>query len=456
MYVSDTIAAISTPVGEGGIGIVRISGPDSLSIAQRLFSRKTSGGFQSHRFYYGSIRQLESDEILDEGFCVFMRAPNSFTREDVVELHCHGGYLLVQKVLACVQEAGARLAEPGEFTRRAFLNGRIDLVQAESVIDIIRGKTDAALSLAQHQREGHLSRVIGDCREGLLRALALLEAYVDFPEDEIEGFDQEQITTLVTGAMATIDSLLSTFDEGKVLRDGVSVLIAGKPNVGKSSLLNTLLKERRAIVTAVPGTTRDMIQEVVNIGGLPVTLIDTAGVRESGDPVEQEGVRLTLAAIPRADLVIFLLDGSRPFDADDGQIMTALAGKRCLVVCNKTDLDTVIRLPVELEAFSCLRISTRSGEGIDALNEAVTREFLHGHAVDSREYVALSRARHRNALVDAASALVRFSDNRSATLPPEILAIDLRDALDAIGQVTGETTPDEILDLIFGQFCVGK
>ncbi len=456
MYIADTIAAISTPVGEGGIGIVRISGPDALPIAERLFSRRTSGGFQSHRFYYGDIRHPASGELLDEGFCVFMRAPNSFTREDVVEIHCHGGYLLVQKVLACVQLEGARLAAPGEFTRRAFLNGRIDLLQAESVIDIIRGKTDAALSLAQHQREGVLSRTIGDCRQRLVQALALLEAYVDFPEDEIEGFDHEQIVTLVNGAHDTVATLLATYEEGRVLRDGVSVLIAGKPNVGKSSLLNTLLREKRAIVTAVPGTTRDMIQEVINIGGLPVTLIDTAGVRESGDPVEQEGVRLTLSAIPRADLVIFLLDASRPFDEDDRQILAALAGKRCLVVCNKADLSPVIQLPVELAATSCLSISTKSGEGIEALKESIALEFLHGHAVDSREYVALSRARHRDALVNAAAALVQFTGNHAAGLPPEILAIDLRDALAAIGEVTGETTPDEVLDLIFSQFCVGK
>lgn len=456
MYSADTIAAISTPVGEGGIGIVRISGPAALPIAERLFSRRTSGGFQSHRFYYGDIRHPGSGDLLDEGFCVFMRAPNSFTREDVVEIHCHGGYLLVQKVLACVQLEGARLAEPGEFTRRAFLNGRIDLLQAESVIDIIRGKTDAALSLAQHQREGVLSRTIGDCRQRLVQALALLEAYVDFPEEEIEGFDQQQIDTLVNGAHDTVASLLATYEEGRVLRDGVSVLIAGKPNVGKSSLLNTLLKEKRAIVTAVPGTTRDMIQEVINIGGLPVTLIDTAGVRESGDPVEQEGVRLTLSAIPRADLVIFLLDASRPFDEDDGQILAALAGKRCLVVCNKADLSPVIQLPASFDTISLVSISTKSGEGIEALKERIALEFLHGHAVDSREYVALSRARHRDALVNAAAALVHFTGNRASGLPPEILAIDLRDALSAIGQVTGETTPDEVLDLIFSQFCVGK
>lgn len=456
MYVADTIAAISTPVGEGGIGIVRISGPDSLPIAERIFSRRTSGGFQSHRFYYGEIRHPGNGEILDEGFCVYMRSPNSFTREDVVELHCHGGYLLVQKLLACVQCEGARLAEPGEFTRRAFLNGRIDLLQAESVIDVIRGKTDAALALAQHQREGQLSRVLQDCRQHLVQALALLEAYVDFPEDEIDTFDLNLIATRVTESRTIISQLLATYEEGRVLRDGVSVLIAGKPNVGKSSLLNTLLKEKRAIVTAIPGTTRDLIQEVVNIGGLPVTLIDTAGVRESCDLVEQEGVRLTLAAIPRADLVIFLLDASRPFDDDDRQILTALAGKRFLAVCNKTDLAAVIQLPDELAACGTVSISTRTGEGIDMLKDAVTSSFLHGHAVDSREYVALSRVRHRDALVKSAAALVRFSANQSAGLPPEILAIDLRDALAAVGEVTGETTPDEVLDLIFGQFCIGK
>ncbi|MBI5657761.1 MAG: tRNA uridine-5-carboxymethylaminomethyl(34) synthesis GTPase MnmE [Geobacter sp.] len=456
MYIADTIAAISTPLGEGGIGILRISGPDARRIAERIFLRTNSGGLLSHRFYYGEIVDPASLSPLDEGLMVFMRAPRSFTREDVVELHCHGGYLLVQQILALILNQGARLAAPGEFTRRAFLNGRIDLLQAESVIDVIRGKTDAALALAQHQREGRLSRLIAEARQHLVHVLALLEAYVDFPEDEIGGFHREQLDSRCSAAQLIIAQLLGSYDEGRVLRDGVSVLIAGKPNAGKSSLLNTLLREKRAIVTAIPGTTRDMIQEVVNIGGLPVTLIDTAGVRETGDEVEQEGVRRTMEAIPRADLVLFLVDGSRPYDSDDELICTALTGRRFLLVKNKSDLTEMMELPTGLSEVSPLVISTKTGAGIEHLKEAVCREFLHGRAVDSREFVALSRARHRDALVKCQSALVQFGESLAAGLPPEIVAVDLREALSALGEVTGETTPDEVLDLVFSQFCVGK
>lgn len=456
MYIADTIAAISTPLGEGGIGIIRISGPDARRIAERIFLRTNSGGLLSHRFYYGEIVDPDSRSPLDEGMMVFMRAPRSFTREDVVELHCHGGYLLVEQILSLILSQGVRLAAPGEFTRRAFLNGRIDLLQAESVIDVIRGKTDAALALAQHQREGRLSSLIAEARQHLVHVLALLEAYVDFPDDEIGGLHREQLDSRCSAAQLIIDQLLASYDEGRVLRDGVSVLIAGKPNAGKSSLLNTLLREKRAIVTAIPGTTRDMIQEVVNIGGLPVTLIDTAGIRETGDEVEQEGVRRTLEAIPRADLVLFLVDGSRPYDSDDDQICTALEGRRFLLVRNKSDLPETTVLPNVLSGLTPVVISTKTGEGIEQLKEAVCREFLHGRAVDGREFVALSRARHRDALVKCRAVLIQFGESLAAGLPPEIAAVDLREALSALGEVTGETTPDEVLDLVFSQFCVGK
>lgn len=456
MYIADTIAAISTPLGEGGIGIIRISGPDSRRIVERIFLRTNSGGLLSHRFYYGEIVDPDSRLPLDEGMMVFMRAPRSFTREDVVELHCHGGYLLVEQILSLILAQGARLAAPGEFTRRAFLNGRIDLLQAESVIDVIRGKTDAALALAQHQREGRLSSLIAEARQHLVHVLALLEAYVDFPDDEIGGLHREQLDSRSEAAQLIIDQLLASYDEGRVLRDGVSVLIAGKPNAGKSSLLNTLLREKRAIVTAIPGTTRDMIQEVVNIGGLPVTLIDTAGIRETGDEVEQEGVRRTLEAIPRADLVLFLVDGSRPYDSDDDQICAALEGRRFLLVRNKSDLPEMAVLPDGLSVLTPLVISTKTGAGIESLKDAVCREFLHGRAVDGREFVALSRARHRDALVKCRAVLIQFGESLAAGLPPEIVAVDLREALSALGEVTGETTPDEVLDLVFSQFCVGK
>lgn len=456
MYVTDTIAAISTPMGEGGIGIVRISGPAAAHIAQQIFRRHSDGGLLSHRFYYGDIVDPVSGFILDEVLLVLMRAPRSYTREDVVEIHCHGGSLVVQSVLDLVLAHSARLAAPGEFTRRAFLNGRLDLAQAEAVIDIIRGKSEAALNLAQHQRQGLLSREICAIRDQLRHALALVEAYVDFPDEDLGVASLNPIAGQVSAAAAVVDRLLATYDEGRVLRNGVSVAIVGKPNVGKSSLLNTLLQEKRAIVTSLPGTTRDIIEEVINIRGLPVTLLDTAGMRESADLIEQEGVRLLLDRLPLADLVIFLLDGSRPFDDDDRRVTEALAGKRCLMVQNKSDLAQVLILPPESRNPPPLLISTATGAGIDGLKQAIHDQFLSGGATDSREYVALSKARHRDALVRCQRALAALRVQLASEPQLELLAVDLREALAALGEVTGETTPDDILDLIFSQFCIGK
>ena len=456
MYVQDTIAAISTPLGEGGIGVIRVSGPEAGRIAGTIFRRKQNGGLTSHRFYYGTIIDPASGDTIDEALLVYMRAPHSYTREDVLEIQCHGGYLVVQRLLALVLGEGARPAEPGEFTKRAFLNGRIDLVQAEAVIDVIRSKTDAALALAQHQREGMLSQRIAAVRERLLHALALVEAHIDFPDDEVGSLTVAEIGRLTEEGRGEIQALLAGFSEGKVLREGVAVLIAGKPNVGKSSLLNTLLREKRAIVTSVPGTTRDIIEEVVNIGGLPVRMLDTAGVRETDDVVEREGVRRTLERIPLADLVLFMVDGARSFDDEDRMILDALGAARAILVVNKSDLPAVIELPAELAARETVAVSTLTGEGIDQVRTAIRDSFLHGRAVDGREFVALSQARHRDALVRALGFLVRFAESLGSGAELELLALELREALDAVGEVTGETTPDEVLDLIFSRFCIGK
>jgi len=456
MYRKDTIAAISTPVGEGGIGIVRVSGVEAENIAGRIFRRKGSGGLMSHRFYYGEIIDPDGGELLDEAMIVLMRAPRSYTREDVLEVQCHGGYLLIRKVLELVLRHGARPAEPGEFTKRAFLNGRIDLLQAEAVIDLIRGKTEAALALAQHQREGLLSKQIAFAKEGILNSLALIEAYLDFPEDDILLPECSEIETAVRRSLACIEGLLDGFDEGKVIRDGVSVLIAGKPNVGKSSLMNTLLQEKRAIVTSVPGTTRDIIEEVVNIRGLPVTLLDTAGIRETADEIEQEGMRLTLEKIPRADLILFVLDASRPFDDEDWLMLEAVSGRAFLLVQNKSDLPTIAKLPEQLNDAATVTISARSGEGIDDLRDAIFSRFIRGGALDGREFTALSQVRHRDTLDRAKRHLQSFLQSFPVEAALEFVALDLRDALSALGEVTGETTPDDILDLIFTRFCIGK
>jgi tRNA modification GTPase len=456
MYVKDTIAAISTPVGEGGIGIIRVSGDAAPHVATQLFRGTTNGGLQSHRFYYGTLVEPGSGNVIDEVMLVLMRAPRSYTREDVLEIHCHGGSLVVQKILELVLRQGTRLAEPGEFTRRAFLNGRIDLIQAEAVIEVIRSKTETALALAQHQREGLLSQRIGFIKDEIVHALALLEAYIDFPEEDIPPADYDEIARRVKSAAHGIGELIAGYREGRVLREGVAVLLAGKPNVGKSSLLNTLLREKRAIVTAIPGTTRDIIEEVINIRGLPVRLLDTAGIREAVDLVEQEGVRLTLEKIPQADLVLFMVDASRPFDSEDQLLFHNLADRRFILVKNKTDLPATIDLPSSLQGVPIVEISTLTGEGIDRLRQVVHDIFLRDGAVDSREYVAVSQARQRDVLAKGRDALESFRQNLAAGQTAELLAIDLRDVLRAVGEVTGETTPDDILDLIFQRFCIGK
>jgi len=456
MYLCDTIAAVSTPVGEGGIAVIRISGPDSLQILDSLFKRKKDGGLLSHRFYYGEIVSPVTAVAVDEAMCVFMRAPRSFTCEDVAEIQCHGGTLIIEQILALVLSSGARLAEPGEFTRRAFLNGRIDLLQAESVIDVIRGKTEAAVSVARQQSNGTLSAALVEIRHLIRQVLAFVEAYIDFPDEDMGDVDSSQLFNLLAAAIMRTDSLVASYDEGRVMRDGVSVLIAGKPNVGKSSLLNTLLKEKRAIVTSVPGTTRDLIEEIVNINGLPVKLLDTAGIRSTDDPVEREGVRLALERIPAADLVLYLLDSSRSFDVDDRLVADSILGSKALIVFNKSDLPAALSLPVDLYPLPSVTVSTSTGEGINELKRVISESFLHGKSIDSREYALLTRARHRDALQSVSFILNSLNSEPDKLSQGELAALDLREALDLLGQVTGETTPDDILDLIFSQFCIGK
>ncbi len=455
MYFRDTIAAVSTPPGNGGIGIVRVSGDNAAAIGDAVFKPVHDGGFLSHRFYFGLICDPETGETVDEAMSVLMRSPRSYTCEDVLELHCHGGWLVVERVMALVLRCGARLADPGEFTRRAFLNGRIDLVQAESVMDIIDSKTEAALQLAQKQREGSLSRQIEEVRLQLLNALALVEAYIDFPEDDLGETDLGRIQAHVGRAFQQISRLLDGYDEGRILREGISVLIIGKPNVGKSSLLNCLLNENRAIVTHIPGTTRDIIEETVNFDGLAVRLLDTAGIRHTDDLVEQEGINRAMEKIPQADLVLFVLDASRPFSIEDQLILDALSGRKGMAVINKSDLPCLLTLPQDDALQLQIRISANSGVGIEDLKRTVKRYFLHGNHLDSREFVAISRARHRDALLSAEESLKRFSAFISDH-SLELLAIDLRDALEAVGSVTGQTTADDVLDLVFSSFCIGK
>jgi tRNA modification GTPase len=456
MYIEDTIAAISTPQGEGGIGIVRISGSRAEAIGLRLFRFRRGDAFTGHFLHYGAVVAPDNGAVLDEAMAVLMRAPHSYTREDVLELHCHGGMLVVERILASALACGARLADPGEFTRRAFINGRIDLVQAEAVMDVIAAKTEASLALAQRQRAGSLSARMDTIRRALTRSLAFIEASIDFPEDDIGETDTAALRSGVGDALDGIGSLLDGFDEGRILREGISVLIVGKPNAGKSSLLNRLLKENRAIVTHVPGTTRDIIEETVNLGGLAVRLLDTAGIRHTDDVVEREGISRALDKIPLADLVLFVLDSSRPFSDEDRLILNAVQGKTAIAVLNKCDLPPLLQLPPEMVGMLRVTLSAGTGAGIDGLRESIRTTFLHGSALDSREFVAISRARHRDALTSARSMLQQFLSGLDRGRELETLAIDLRDALSAVGQVTGETTTDDVLDVVFSSFCIGK
>jgi len=456
MYIEDTIAAIATSHGLGGIGIIRISGPQARGIGLRLFTFANGKDFISHYLHYGSILDPLTGEVLDEAMAVLMSSPKSYTREDVLELHCHGGMLLLERILALVLQSGARLAEAGEFTRRAFLNGRIDLLEAEAVMDIISSRSEASLALAQHQQGGALSRTISEIRQLLLNALAMLEASIDFPEDGLEDTDFESIQSRVNSAQRIISSLIAGFPEGRLLREGIAALIVGKSNAGKSSLLNCLLGENRSIVTHLAGTTRDIIEETVNIEGLAVRLLDTAGIRHTSDMVEQLGIDRAFDSIFMADLILFVHDLSRPFDNDDKRILEALDGKQILVICNKCDLVPSLDLPTELSCLPVCQVSTRTGYGIRDLKQIIRSTFISKTVLDNREFVSISRVRHRDALQSVKSALSDISDGLVVSREIETLAIDLREALYSLGQVTGENTTDDILDIIFSSFCVGK
>ena len=454
MYVRDTIAAISTPPGNGGIGIVRVSGDRAALVGSSILRPVSNGGLVSHRFSFGTICDATTGQVMDEAMAVYMKSPRSYTREDVLELHCHGGWLVVERVLAQVLTQGVRLAEAGEFTRRAFLNGRIDLTQAEAVMDIIASQSDAALQLAQKQREGALSQRIDGIRSSLLRAVALVEAYIDFPDDDLGATDAAAIMAAISDAQQAIDLLLGTFEEGRVIRDGIAVLIVGKPNAGKSSLLNRLLNENRAIVTHVPGTTRDIIEQTVSFGGLSVRLLDTAGIRDTDDLVEREGISRALEQIPQADLILAVFDVSRSFAQEDQLILDAVATGRTIAVLNKCDLPNIMQLPEKYSFVDTVPIAALTGDGIERLKQSVSAQFLTGED-DSRERIALSRARHRDALASASHHLDQFRGG-FAESNLELLSLDLRAALDAVGSVTGHAATDEILDLIFSSFCIGK
>lgn len=455
----DTIAAIATAIGEGGISIVRLSGDKALKIASSIFKGKNDRPLNDIKPYtmrYGHIIDKETEEILDEVIVSYMKAPRSFTSEDCVEINCHGGIFATNRILEEIIKNGARNAEPGEFTKRAFLNGRIDLTQAEAVIDLIKAKTDLSMKSALLQSEGRISKEINGLRQRLLGVIAHIEATVDFPEEDLEEITSKQVSNNLREIINEIEHLLATADEGKILREGLNMVIVGKPNVGKSSLLNSLLMEKRAIVTEVAGTTRDVIEEYININGIPVKIIDTAGIRATEDIVEKIGVEKSKEKINEADIIVFMLDSSRNLDDEDKEIIEYIKDKKYVVLLNKVDLNK--KLVLEdlngLNIENIMDISAKTGEGIDKLKSKIRDMFFSGEI--SVTDVMITNSRHKEALYKSKERCVAALNTLDMGISIDLASIDVRSAWMDLGQITGETLEEDIIDKIFSEFCIGK
>jgi tRNA modification GTPase len=456
-YPEDTIVAIATPLGEGGVAIIRVSGSSALAIADRCFRPAGRGagkpsGAPTHTVHYGHI--VRGDRVVDEVLVTIMRAPRTFTREDTAEISCHGGMVVVKAVLDTVLGAGARLAEPGEFTRRAFLNGRLDLTQAEAVADLIQARTELALAAANEQLAGGLSRRVERLRDELMSVLAHIEAHIDFPDEDIAPDTREALTARLAQGVALMDELLRTAEEGRILRRGIRGAIIGRPNVGKSSLLNQLVGHDRAIVSPIPGTTRDTIEETANIRGLPVVFVDTAGLREASDGIEREGIRRSHESASRAELILHVVDGSEPLMADDSRHLERFASAKRIVVRNKIDLPARLTLPVEV-AGPVVGVCSLTGQGIEELKDAI-QQLCWAGAIQAETSQVMINARHQDALLRARDATGRTIEALRTEVALDLVAVDLRIAVRAVGEIVGHTATDDLLDSIFSQFCIGK
>lgn len=461
MFVEETISAVATAVGEGGIGIIRMSGNKASTILDKIFQGKKvkkAADLAAQKMAYGYIVDPENQKNIDEVMVVIMRGPKSYTREDVVEIHCHGGAVPLKNILALTLRYGARLAEPGEFTKRAFLNGRLDLAQAEAVIDIIRAKTDASLRMALGHLEGALSGKIRLMRDGILAMIANLEATIDFPEEDIEELAAQDVKRAVHEVLREIDHLLATKETGRILREGLETVIIGKPNVGKSSLLNALLQEKRAIVTDVPGTTRDIIEEFVNIRGVPLKIVDTAGIRETTDIVEKIGVEKAREYIGTADLILVLLDASLPLSVEDREVLALLPGRQAIILINKSDLPTLLDMD-EVHTYvshkQVIKISVIEGNGLTELEQRIV-DMVYSGQVQEKEGAFINNLRQANLLEQAKGHLVAVIETVDQGMPPDCIVVDLRDAWDKLGEITGDTVGEDIIDQIFTKFCIGK
>jgi len=458
--LKDTIAAVATPIGQAGIGIVRLSGPHAEKIAEKIFRpKRPTRRLQSHHLYLGYLIDPSNEQMIDEVLLSFMKAPHSYTREDVVEINSHSGYLLLSTILQIVLSEGARLAKPGEFTFRAFINGRIDLTQAEAIVDLINSKSERGLQLASEQIRGEFRTEIEVLRKKVVEILAHTEVAIDFPEEEYGDISREEVAQWIRRDLAEpLEDILAAHAQRKIWMDGINTVIVGRVNAGKSSLLNRLLNEPRAIVTPIPGTTRDIIESTINIEGIPIRLMDTAGFRKVKGEVEKIGIHLTKEKLASADLSLIVIDQSRPLNQDDLNIIAKAKKNKSLILLNKVDLASKIsedELDGVLDGMRVVKISALTGEGIDGLRKAI-RDHVITADVDSTSSHLAPNLRHRKALMDALKYFGAASSNMREGLPLEVIALDLNSGLEALGEIIGETTNDEILDKIFSEFCLGK
>ncbi|MBO9131363.1 tRNA uridine-5-carboxymethylaminomethyl(34) synthesis GTPase MnmE [Bacillus sp. 165] len=455
----DTIAAISTPLGEGAIAIVRVSGDNAIETVNRVFKGKNLEQVPTHTIHYGHIMEPKTGRIIEEVMVSVLRAPKTFTREDIVEVNCHGGLVSVNKVLQLILSEGVRLAEPGEFTKRAFLNGRIDLSQAEAVMDLIRAKTDRAMNVAINQMEGRLSKLIQRLRQDLLETLAHVEVNIDYPEyDDVEEMTHSILIEKATQVREEIRKLLETAQQGKILREGIATAIIGRPNVGKSSLLNSLAQEKKAIVTDIAGTTRDVIEEYVNVRGIPLRLIDTAGIRETEDIVEKIGVERSKEMLQQADLVLLVLNYNESLTEGDENLFKAVEGKDYIVIVNKTDLNQNIEMDRVRELAGNAKIITTAlieEKGVNELEAAIAELFFEG-SIESTDMTYISNARHIGLLVQAEKTIHEAIEAVQSGMPIDMVQIDLTRTWEILGEITGDTVHESLIDQLFSQFCLGK
>ena len=456
----DTITSISTPMGEGAIGIVRLSGPEAVEIGDKLYKgKKKLKDVPSHTINYGHIIDPETDEVVEEVMISVLRAPKTFTREDIIEINCHGGILTINRILELTMTHGARMAEPGEYTKRAFLNGRIDLSQAEAVMDFIRSKTDRASKVAMNQIEGRLSDLIKQQRQSILEILAQVEVNIDYPEyDDVEDATTEFLLAQSKKIKNEIDQLLETGTQGKIMREGLSTVIVGKPNVGKSSMLNNLIQDNKAIVTEVAGTTRDVLEEYVNVRGVPLRLVDTAGIRDTEDIVEKIGVERSRKALSEADLILFVLNNNEPLTEEDRTLYEVIKNEDAIVIVNKTDLERQLdieEVKTMIDDTPLIQTSMLKQEGIDEL-ELQIRDLFFGGEVQNQDMTYVSNSRHISLLKQARQTIQDAIDAAEAGIPMDMVQIDLTRTWELLGEIIGESASDELINQLFSQFCLGK